>query len=191
MLKSKRARLSIGVILSLVVLFLLTYGYVSQPSIGRVTSNGYGARAKNLFDFTPVKVADKFISFTYPKSLYKVANNPQYPPQVDEFNYAYRDSQTWDLSISTVLVNYPISSNSGYRLRINDPSTYAEVTKTINNQPVYIFTDTTAPGFSKVAFLVNGQLQASVALTGDDFGVETNLQKTFDQVLNSWHWQVN
>jgi hypothetical protein len=190
MFRPKKIYFLILVLVIIAGVFLLGT-YMDKPSVGRITEDGAGVSTESAFNFTPVKVTDKFIAFSYPKSLHKVPNNPQYAPQVDEFNYSYKDSQTWDLSISTDQVSYAMTSNSGYMLRKNSPQEFVESQQSVDGAIAYIFEDKTATGFSKVAFMQHGGYQASVSLTGDDSGVETNLQKTFNQVLSSWHWQVN
>lgn len=83
-----------------------------------------------------------------------------------------------------------LKDNNGYQVRKINPSTYQESHIVLNNKPIDVMTDKTVGGFSKVAFLINGQYQATISLYGDDANGLDVLQSTLNMVLSTWRWQV-
>jgi hypothetical protein len=185
------------------VLLLLTVAVVvitriinqfSQPVQG-TTKVGQGTVDNQNISFsvslTPKPQSNHYATFDYPSGITLNTPQPLTAPFVATMVYSARDVESWVLAID--ISSNPVgnlSNNSAYLGRIDNPTEYHQSQTTINGQPVLIITDTTAPGFSQLAFLVHGSWLATVALTGDDANGTQPLQTAFNMVLNSWHWHV-
>ena len=111
-------------------------------------------------------------------------------PIIDIVNMSYPDAQSWLLSVE--VSNIPSGTfydNEAYQARIINPTTYQLSQVTINGMSIQIFTDKTASGYSRVAFLISGNYQATVSLIGDDTSGVGPLASTMAMILNSWQWQ--
>lgn len=160
-----------------------TYGSISVPDV--TTSKPAG------IDFTPKYISGQYASFSYPSGLQVKPSSASGGSTLAVYMFSYHDIEDWNLVVT--IYNYPtgtLMGNSAYLMRKLNPATYSESAETINNKPVDIMTDNTAGGFSKVAFLINGQYQATISLYGDDSNGMVPLQRTLDMIIKSWMWLV-
>jgi hypothetical protein len=142
----------------------------------------------NQIDLTPVNEKGNYATFNYPKGL-RFKPTSAVTPYVEEFYFTARDIETWILAIDVVpLKGGNLMSDSDFMLRLNNPALFTENRQTVNGAVVYIMSDKSAAGFSKVAFLPHGSLIASVSLQGDDATGTQPLMTAFKTILNSWHW---
>jgi len=181
---------SIFVVVGSGIIYLLykfnspTYGSISTPKL--TTSKPVG------INFTPKYVTGKYASFSYPSGLQIKPNSASGGSTLAVYVFSYHDIENWSLVVT--IYNYPtgtLMGNSAYLMRKLNPATYSESVETVNNKPIDIMTDASAGGFSKVAFLIDGQYQATVSLYGDDSSGPVALQKTLDMIIKSWNWTVN
>jgi hypothetical protein len=141
---------------------------------------------------TPTPGGGLYASFNYPAALSQVVGGETIAPTLVNYDYSYRDIESWNLEI--IIYTNPsgnLTNDSPYTYRQLHPAIFQESKTTINHQPVDIMTDKTAAGFGKLAFLIHGQYQATISLTGNDANGVDDLQATFNMVLNSWRWLVN
>lgn len=163
--------------------------FFASPAQGVIYAVNAALFSQNNLDMTPSVFVDDYATFSYPKGLTTVAPSKFGPPVVAVYNLTYRDIQTWRLAVSIVRVpSDSLYDNNAYQFRKINPSKYAESQLRINGQNVRIMTDTSASGFSQVAFLVHGQYQAIISLYGDDPRGTSGLESTFTMILSSWHW---
>ncbi len=167
---------------------------LNQPSKGdisyqpNITSN---SSSQQTFNSTKTNVVGKYIKFSYPASLKAYPLPKPVYPAVEAYSDTYKDTDVWTLALQVVHIpSGDINDNSGYTLRKSNPNRYGYTIETINQNKVYIFTDTQDNNFNKVAFMVNGEYQASISLTGLDINQPDLLQTTFDQVVSSFEWRV-
>ena len=130
--------------------------------------------------------------FTYPAAMHPYAQQPLTAPQIANYSYGYRDIESWQLAISAQTLSEPtLSNDSAYNFRSQHPEQYQLSNLTMNGQPVAIMTDTTASGFSKVAFLLHGSVAVNISLYGNDTSGTAILNSVFMQVLHSLQWKVH
>ena len=142
------------------------------------------------FDFTPVPVNGTYISFTYPRamSVYTAAQKAS-PPILESYVYKYHDTLTWLLVVAVVqLPSDNLMSDSSYSIRVQDPAIYQPSTVTVNQKTYQVMTDTTAEGFSELAFSLHNNMDCNISLLGNDNLGTANLQKVFNMVLSSFSW---
>jgi hypothetical protein len=187
-LKSKRV--FIAALLLIVLLIVVAVIKLSGSSTGKiVSSTGNNASSAPSFNFTPVNVAGKYASFAYPKSLIPTTADKIAGATLETYSYYYRDIESWKLSIDVVQLHYSnLSQDSGYAFRGLNPSEYKKSVATYNKQQFVIMTDSTAPGFSEVAYSLNGNRAGEISLYGDDTLGTQDLIRTFAIVLNTWQW---
>jgi len=192
-----RKRLVIGSIL-LVVCVVVVTGWLfirslSQPASGVITAAPVSSStASSSIDLTPHPRDGQTVSFSYPMALTVAKNSPFALPTVEEFNFTYRDIESWNIAIAVLYIpSQRINDNNAYLFRKVHPETYHESQQTVQGQPIKVMTDSSVGGFSKVGFLTHGNYQATVSVIGDDSDGTAVLQKTFNMILNSWRWKVN
>src|SRR5580700_9783224 len=101
-----------------------------------------------------------------------------------------KDFETWVLAVSiNKLSAANLNDDSGFYLRQSQPNRYTESTLTIGSNHFTIFTDTTATGFSKVAFCLHGDMSGDIALQGANNINNDVLATTFSEILSSWKWR--
>ena len=101
-----------------------------------------------------------------------------------------KDIETWVLAIT--LSNDAagtLTSSSDYQTRINNPSEFTQTSQTFKGYPVVIFTDNNAADYSKTAFILRGNLLATISLRGGDKAGNQPLQTSLNMILNSWNWK--
>jgi len=163
----------------------------TQPTTTSAVSSPYPTITKQAaLNLIPKTYSDSFVSFSYP-TIMTMDQMPKFNlPIVDVANLSYPDTESWLLSVQ--VLNIPsgtLYDNSAYQARIINPTTYQLSQSTINGISIPIFTDKTASGYDRVAFLLSGNYQATVSLIGDDTSGLTPLVNTMAMVLNSWQWQ--
>ena len=172
------------------VILLLIDKQWTQPTTTSAVSSPYPVTKQAALNLIPKDYSDNFVSFNYP-TIMTMNQTPKFgPPIVDVANLSYPDDES--LLLSVQVLNIPsgtLYDNSAYQARIINPTTYQLTQSTINGMSVPIFTDKTASGYNRVAFLLSGNYQATVSLTGNDISGLTPLVNTMAMVLNSWQWQ--
>jgi hypothetical protein len=138
-----------------------------------------------------IVVHGTYANFTYPSLLsplkYKQAPSGS---ELAIYTYTKEDIQSWQLVITiNTLHQAALSSDTGYALRLNQPSRYHATTINDGKNTFVIMTDTQATSFSKVAFALHGNMSADISLYGDDPLGDASLANTFREVLRSWQWQ--
>lgn len=170
-----------------------TITILSQPSSGTITtpqqSVATAQTASASINMTPAVQTCPYATYEYPSGMTTQASNPNVGPTLANFNYVYKDIESWNLAVA---VNSDptgqVASDSGYQYRKENPNIYQASQITVDGQTVPIMTDITAGGFSKVAYLIHGSYLATVSLLGDDSSGSAPLQATLSMILNSWKW---
>lgn len=183
------------VFITVFVLIALTgikiiYTKLNSPDLGKVSSQPSTIQNTPSFDLKPKLITSKYASFQYPEAINQVANNKLVTPVVAMFNFSYHDTVTWNLAID--ILNIPsgeLTDNDSYKVRVLNPSIYSPSQLKIGNKTFPVMSDKTAGDYSKVAFLVDGQYQATVSLSGDDINGYAPLDSTLNLILSSWQWQ--
>lgn len=178
------------IVLGLIIFIFWEYLQANKSAIGKtITSQPQSSQSLNSINYSLVNINNPYASFGYPKFLSLDKGYPIYPPTKEEYNFSYRDIVTWDLAITIDYIPQgSLKDNNSYQFRMTYPNIYQSSTLSINNQEILVFTDKNIPTYNKVAFLINGPYQATVALSGDDPSGTVPLQKTLTAVLSSWRW---
>jgi hypothetical protein len=191
--KIKGMLLGGALLLCIVLTFVVLLRYIAGPaSAPTISSPAQKTTPGATFNMTPQTVHGTYATFMYPTSLAPQAGQQLASgPELATYSYGYRDIESWDLAISINHLAEPIlTDDSGYGLRAEDPSRYHETTMTLGHNTFVIMTDTSAGGFSKVAFLLHGTTDADISLYGDDQAGQATLMATFNMVLRSWNWNI-
>lgn len=131
-----------------------------------------------------------YASFKYPADMTQEPNSKLVTPVVEQFNFGKRDIESWNLAIGVLSIpGGSLMANNSYQFRKTEPNKYKESHMNINGQSVDVMTDTSVGGFSKVAFLVHGNYQATISLYGDDPAGVRTLSNAFHAVLSTWQWR--
>ncbi len=137
-----------------------------------------------------VSVAGTYESFKYPSNMTVEANSRLITPVVEQFNFVKRDIESWNLAIAILHIpGGSLMANNAYQYRTTEPGKYNASSIDVNGRRIPVMTDTSVGGFSKVAFLVYGDYQATISLYGDDPAGQQPLADTFQTVLSSWQWK--
>jgi len=188
--KRKLKVLAISILLILIAIVVIKIKLGGSSNGITVASKPAGTSTSPTFNFTPMLVNGKYASFSYPVSLVPTTGQKLSGAILEAYTYDYRDIETWLLAISVNQLHYSdLSQDSGYELRVLNPSQYKKSEATFGKNQYIIMTDTTASGFSEIAFSLNGDMSGDISLYGDDTLGTQNLVKTFDMVLNTWKWE--
>ncbi len=178
-------------LLVLLVFIYLRLNSLGGPAIAQLHNLKRSSRLTNAaFNFNPVRVNAKYISFSYPQSL-AADNSAQKPlaPILSSYTYKYNDLKAWVLTVSVVkLSSNNLLADSSYYARYLDPKQYNLASVSFGKNTFQLMTDRYAAGFSKVAYSLNNGLAAEISLTGDDASGTANLSKAFAGVLASFRW---
>lgn len=189
-------RLAIVMVLA-AVLFLgyMFYRFVSTPSQSQITtptSSLSSLSNTSTFNNTPVTVQNSYFSFSYPAAMKPYKQQPVTAPMIANYSYGYRDIESWELTITAQTIpQSTLTNDSAYNYRSQHPEQFQLVNETINGHPVAVMTDAQASGFSKVAFVLQGNYVINVSLYGNDTSGTNILNSVFSQVLKSLQWNAN
>ena len=163
---------------------------INAPARGVIDESSAGNAQVKKIDMTPRLATGKNAAFQYPSGLQVKPANPMVQPELEQFNFAYHDIQSWILSISiSTLSSGRLADISSLQFRRTKPDTYKESVVNLGDRDITVMTDVTVPGFGKVGYFVDGNRSATVSLIGDDPLGVSDLDKTFTMVLSTWHWQ--
>ena len=110
-------------------------------------------------------------------------------PTLASYNYIKADILTWHLAINfTHLVAPNLSDDSSYLIRKDNPSEFTPSTITYGNNTFTVMTDNAGDGFGEAAFILHGDTDAIISLTGNDAAGTSGLDTAFQLVLKSWQW---
>lgn len=174
-----------------IIVIIIADHFMNTPSNGSINVGTGSLTTVSPINMTPKLVTTSYVSFDYPSGMkVAVAQQPS-PPVLGNYDYSFKDFESWQLNISIISVPHGLlSNNSAYQLRKANPETYQETHEVLGSNNVDVMTDVTSSGFSKVAFLVDGPYQATISLEGNDQSGTSSLEATFNMVLSSWHWLV-
>jgi len=192
MAKPHKRFLTVAIILSVICIVSLAVidKKWTQPIATSAVTSPYTLPKQASLTLIPENYIDNYVSFDYPSIM--TAKKPPQPtlPVIDNATFSYPDDESWLLAIAVYKIpSGNFNNNSAYQARIVNPSVYKLSQSTINGISVPIFTNVTVTGYSRVAFLISGDYQATVSLIGDDINGVTPLANTMAMVLNSWQWQ--
>ena len=181
--------LTAAVLIALAVLGVRsTTHYLASPIQGAIAAALPGVYRPSI-DMAPATIEGDVASFSYPRGMSARTSQAPHFPTLASYNLTYRNLTAWNLAVSVVVVpTGNLYDNNAYRFRLVNPQAYTQSRTIYNGVPVTIMTDKTTGGYAKVGFLVHGQYQAVVSLSGEDQSNTADLQSTFAMVLGSWHW---
>lgn len=196
----KKKRFSTRKKLVILLITIVVIGSIAFYIISKMSNSAKGVvknptltqqNAGLSFDFTPVAVNNAYVSFTYPKAMtiYPETQKASYPI-LENYEYKYPDILTWLLVVTVTQLNSnTLMADTGYNFRISTSAVYHSSTVTTNNNVFQVMTDTTAVGFSEVAFSLHNGMSCDISLLGNDNLGTINLQKVFSMVLDSFSWR--
>lgn len=183
----KTLTLTFSVIALLLIIWLSIFiKHLTSPSTAK---NIIVESTPSTINLSPIEVTSSYVNFSYPQQLSPLPQVPLAGSELANFNFTYKDVETWRLAITVSHVDQStLNDDSSYSFRVDNPQTYQENTEKVGSNTFYIMTDTQVGGFSKVAFILHGYETADISLYGDDPQGVGGLNSTFQQVLKSWTW---
>lgn len=189
-----------GIVLVFVGLFVVIVGaggyillhFMDAPASASDISAGASSPAQSgqsLSLGSPVRVTGTYADFSYPSIFTALKSQAPTGNIVVEYGYEHYALIPWQLNISIqFLPGGEVSNDSAYSIMAQDPARYSKSTQTSNGNQVVVFADTTAGGFSKIAFMFHDSYAADVSLTSEDGQYLAEEQSALNQVVQSWQW---
>ena len=147
----------IGLLVLSVFIYLRLYS-LGGPAIAQLHNLKRSSRLTNAaFNFNPVRVNGKYISFSHPQSL-AADNSAQKPlgPILSSYTYKYNDLKDWVLTVSVVkLSSNNLLADSSYYARYLDPKQYNLASVSFGKNTFQLMTDRYATGLKLNAALVS------------------------------------
>lgn len=189
--KRRKSLITIAFLLVVTLIAVLAVRMVEQPVNARTITTTPPTIAKAPPPPSLIPVSNVYASFSYPDSLYPEQNAPTAEsPVLASYNYVKPDIQTWVLAVDFTQLKSPsLNMDSSYVIRKVNPAEYQESNVTYGNNTFIVMNDTVAVGFSETAFILRGDMDATISLTGNDAIGISGLETVFQQVLQSWKWQ--
>ncbi len=184
--------ISLLVIILLIIAGIKGYSNLTKPtSIKLAVSSKQNLPASYNIGLTPVLKTDAYVSFYYPEGLSLISTAKMLPTSVDDYFFTAKDVYLWRLGIDiSSIPGGQLSQLSSYAIRLNNPNEFKQTVENINGQTITIMSDSQYAGsFSKVAYMTNGNLVASVSLTGGDSQGGAPLELAFNNVIARWKWR--
>ena len=184
MTKRKRVLLAFGILLAGAAVYGLAQ--VTGESSGAILPVQQAAAASSQ---APLQISDKYASFSYPNYFVPLTSDKPVLPVLARHNLRSQTDPHFQIAVQvTHLENSNLQDDGSYNFRISTPSRFIKSSLTAGTNKVTAFTDTTASGFNKVAYLQHNNMSASVALTSALAGSDTSVENDFMAVLASWQW---
>jgi hypothetical protein len=181
---------TIGTIVLAGVVFGVMIGIASAPSKGTLSVGAIdGQSVAGSFNRSPVLIEGEYASFMYPQALTVLPTTAVSPPVLAEYQYSYKDVESWRLSVTVLQLSQPsLIADNSYQFRTLDPTRYIQTTQNIDGQTYVVMSDTQAGGFSQIAYTLHGTQVAEISLYGDNVPGTHLLESIFRSVLGSWQW---
>lgn len=178
----------LGVFIITVLSIRSTATFLMSPIDGNVAAQSM--ESVSAIDLTPTTATNNYATFTYPRNMITRKSQVPHYPVLASYNLTYQTLAPWSLAISIIRVpTGNLADNNAYRFRLINPQTFVRTQIKLKDKTATIMTDESAGGYARVGFLVHGQYQAVISLTGEDRSNMADLQSTLNMVLGSWHWQ--
>ena len=175
-----------GVVILILVLMIFSVikDYFSSPSQGVVSESAQETKTKvNLLGF----VGKKF-SFSYPSFFQPLQTSAVDGSDIEKYSFAAPQTATWNINIKVSVLSQPTLANDpSYNLRKTNPQDYTEEIVKLGNNEAHIMTST-GGGYSKVAFLINDSIDASIVLSSSSSLDSAKLDIVLNQIIASWKW---
>jgi hypothetical protein len=179
-----KAWVSVGVLLTLVVLAFGVLHILNTPAQGIITEHAVQATGQQ--NTQQILVSGKTVTFRYPTSIQKTKPDILAVGDVEKFLFVRPQLSAWSLAIQIrQLPSGVLEDDGGYNLRKQHPELYEEQKSIINGMSVSVMSD--KRNADKVAFIVHNKLVASIAVSGDDTQ-NASTDNVFSGVLSSWQW---
>lgn len=191
-LRARRsAVVTLSVILLVCIIIATVVHIVNRPVSARIITQAPSSTTTQVVPPPQlVSVSGTYANFSYPDSMHPMTGAQGPAGNVlATYNYLKTDVETWHLAINvTHLGASSLSSDGDYVIRKDNPSEYQESTITYGGNTFTVMDDTYTTGFGEVAFILHGDMDATIALTGNNASGISGLDTAFQQVLQSWQW---
>ena len=130
-----------------------------------------------------------FVTFQYPAAwMPGIVQLPQ-SPILSNTMLVGHDAALVRMAVTILRVpSGRLEDNGAYQLRLSQPQTYTADQIIVQGVTVPAMRDHTAPGYSTVVFLMHGEKQAVISLSGIDLIGHEPLERTLREVLQNWQW---
>lgn len=175
-----------GVVILILVLmiFSVVTDYFSSPSQGVISQSAQEKSTKvNLLGF----VGKKF-SFSYPNYFQPLQTSAVDGSDIEKYAFAATQTTTWNINVRVSTLSQPTLANDpSYNLRKTNPQTYSNEVVILGNNKAHIMTYT-GGGYSKVVFLINDSIDASIVLSSSSSLDSAKMDIVLNQIIASWKW---
>jgi hypothetical protein len=190
-LRARRSAVTtVGVIILVCLIIAGAVHIVNRPVNARIITPPTPVSAQTTPPPQLVSVSGTYANFSYPGSLHPMANAPDISgSELASYNYLKTDVETWHLAIMITQLRSPsLTSDTNYTIRKDNPAVYQQSTVTYGTNTFTVMEDTSADGFAEVAFILHGNMDATISLVGNSVSSTSGLDTAFQQVLQSWQW---
>ena len=175
-----------GLVILVLLIMILSIGkdYLSSPSVGSVTQAAPETTKKqSLLGF----VGKKF-SFSYPSYFQQLQSSAVDGSDIEKYAFAANQTATWNINIKVSTLSQPTLNNDpSYNLRKTYPQTYTEEIVKLGANEAHIMSSN-GGGYSKVVFLINGSIDASILLSSSSSIDSAKMDASLNQMITSWIW---
>lgn len=154
---------------------------LNSPAIGTVIPTATQSSNTTTTSNEPINFSDKYISFTYPGNL-EVIRSQKSAGVLDVINIYSNSNDHSNEHVAISVVREAVANDSGISYRRAHKELYKEQA---GSSGAILFTKTSS-GNEKTAYIVHGDLLASVSLTVPG---SKDLSKDFAMILNSFLWK--
>ena len=176
--------LGLIILITLIIMVSISRDYLASPSIGTVSQSEQVASKKiSLLSFE-----GKRFSFSYPNYFLPSDSSPANGSDIEKYSFVASQTATWNINIRVFSLSQPsLAYDPSYNFRKTNPQTYSEEVVTLGTNEAHIMT-TGGGGYSRVVFLINGNIDASILLSSSSSLDSAKMDATLNQMIASWKW---
>ena len=159
--------------------------YFNSPSVGVIENNKATTPANQL---RLLAFQGKTFSFSYPNYFKPIQSSSVDGSDIEKYAFANTKTTTWNLNIKiTTLSQASLSYDGSYNFRKTNPRTYSEEIVTLGGNEAHILSSNEG-GYNKVVFLINGKLDADIALNSSSSKDNSSMDAALNEIIASWKW---
>ncbi len=191
---SRRYLIRLAVLLSLIILVVIVVlelsSYFNQPSLGVISYPKQSLTKSSLSTkIKLIKFYNQYASFSYPNGFVTYTSSKPSGQVLTSASFIEKGPKELFLAVSILdIAGGSLKDNNAYELRLINPSEYQIKSEVIGNKSIVVSSNNTPTTFNQVAFLVNANYQATMALSANQ-PTSSNLVNLFKLVVSSWQWR--
>lgn len=182
---TKKQGIYVVLLVALCLAGFWVYRTVNGSAEGTITQSPAPAEVTEHYN----KISSEYAVFQVPTSFTATSSDKPVTPVLKNYNFIKQQFGSWQLAIHiTSIPSGNLSDDGTYNYRNVTTNQYHKETKQYDERQATIFTDTSTQTFTKVGYITNGTLSASVSLMGGTSEAAEDMQATLDRILSTWQW---